>query len=74
MYDFLDAVVSPADGSVWSSWVDTCTSLDSCSRTRGVGFNAGTETQGVSGDMRGLATRQIGGPTLTTPVCNKKRC
>jgi hypothetical protein len=74
MYDFLDAVPSPADGSVWSSWVDTCTTLDNCSTARGVGFNAGTETHGVSGDMRGLATRQISGPTLTTPVCTKKRC
>jgi len=40
----------------------------------GVGFNAGTETHGVSSDMRGLAARQISGPTLSTAVCTKKRC
>lgn len=74
MYDFLDAVPSPADGSVWSSWVDTCTTVNSCNTTRAVGFNAGTATHGVSSDMRGIAARQIGGPALTTPVCTKKRC
>jgi hypothetical protein len=28
MYDFLDAVISPTDGSVWASFVDTCTHTD----------------------------------------------
>jgi len=39
-----------------------------------LGFNAATGTHGVSSDTRGLAARQIGGPTLTAPVCRKKRC
>jgi hypothetical protein len=81
MYDFLDAVISPTDGSVWSSWVDTCTDTDwngnptHCSTVRGVGFNAGTGSHGVSSDMRGVAVREIAGPSLlTVPRCQRKRC
>lgn len=65
MYDFLDIVVAPdGNGTVWASAVDTCTTKDACSTTRAVGFNAGPETHGVSGDMKGVAIKQIGGPTL----------
>jgi hypothetical protein len=49
MYDFLDAVISPTDGSVWASFVDTCTHTDwngvvtNCNTVRAPGYNAGTE-------------------------------
>lgn len=69
MYDFLDIVVAPnATGTVWAAAVDTCTTKDSCNTTRAVGFNAGPATHGVSGDMKGVAIKQIGGPTLRGPL------
>jgi hypothetical protein len=81
MYDFLDAVISPTDGSVWASFVDTCTHTDwngvvtNCNTVRAAGFNAGTGSHGVSGDMRGLAAKELSGPTLlTVPRCARKRC
>jgi hypothetical protein len=67
MYDFLDAVISPTDGSVWASFVDTCTHTDwngvvtNCNMVRAAGFNAGTGSHGVSGDMRGLAAKELSG-------------
>jgi hypothetical protein len=66
MYDFLDAVISPTDGSVWASFVDTCTHTDwngvvtNCDTVRAPGYNAGTETHGVSGDTRGLSPSSHG--------------
>jgi hypothetical protein len=81
MYDFLDAVISPTDGSVSASFVDMCTHTDwngvvtNCNTVRAAGFNAGTGSHGVSGDMRGLAAKELSGPTLlTVPRCARKRC
>jgi hypothetical protein len=69
MYDFLDIVVAPnSTGTAWASAVDTCTTLDKCSTVRAVGFNSGAGTHGVSGDMKGVAIKQVGGPTLRGPL------
>lgn len=69
MYDFLDIVVAPdSTGTVWASAVDTCTTKDKCNTVRATGFNAGPATHGVSGDMKGVAIKQIGGPTLRGPL------
>lgn len=69
MYDFLDIVVAPnSTGTVWASAVDTCTTKDKCNTVRAVGFNAGPGTHGVSGDMKGVAIKQVGGPTLRGPL------
>jgi hypothetical protein len=51
MFDFLDIVVSPADGSVWASATDTCTG-DCVSGT------------GAPSAMDGVAIRQLRGPSL----------
>jgi hypothetical protein len=54
MYDFLDVVVSPADGSIWATAVDTCTTLNSCI----------TQPKGAPSDMRGIAIKELSGPAL----------
>jgi hypothetical protein len=51
MLDFLDIVVSPVDGRVWATAVDTCDGTCASGET---GQNA----------REGLAVRQVKGPTL----------
>lgn len=51
MFDFLDIVVSPHDGSMWATAVDTCTG--DC-----------VDGTGAPDAMVGLAIRQLRGPSL----------
>ncbi|HEY3103561.1 MAG TPA: sialidase family protein, partial [Pyrinomonadaceae bacterium] len=63
MFDFLDVVISPNDGSVWATAVDTCTAKTGCP----------TNPKAASDDMRGIAIRQISGPPLIgTGACPGK--
>lgn len=74
MFDFLDTQMSPADGAAWATAVDTCTEMNKCNTKRAQGFNGGSD--GVATDMRGLAIRQLSGPSLLAPgvpkACRKK--
>jgi hypothetical protein len=76
MFDFLDVVGSPSDGTVWASAVDTCTTKDSCNTVAAPGNDDAAGTSGVSSDMRGIAMKEIAGPRLYgTPIgCKKKHC
>lgn len=63
MFDFLDVVVSPADGAAWATATDTCTAQDNCN----------TNPKGAPSDMRGIAIREIAGPPLIgTDACPGK--
>jgi hypothetical protein len=66
MFDFLDVIISPAEGlPIWATVVDTCTKLDNCRNDEdAIGFNEDDSTHGVSSDMKGKWVRQIGGPGL----------
>ena len=64
MFDFLYVLVSPFDGTVWATAVDTCTAKDGCNSAFGV----------TSTDMRGIAIKQFGGPLVGTAPCTTKRC
>jgi hypothetical protein len=64
MFDFLHVLVSPSDGMVWATAVDTCTTKDDCNTS------AGTS----STDMRGIAIKQLAGPSIGTQPCGKKKC
>ncbi|CAN5272137.1 hypothetical protein BH23ACT9_BH23ACT9_09450 [soil metagenome] len=55
MFDFLDIVTSPADGTFWSAVTDTCTSRSGCNEA---------SSPGAANDARGLAVRQLSGPLL----------
>ena len=57
MFDFLDIVVSPTDGSFWASATDTCTASNGCSDADGSSGN----------DAEGVAVHQVGGPKLIGP-------
>lgn len=63
MFDFLDVVVSPADGMVWATAVDTCTSKSGCNSASGT----------TSDDMRGIAIKQLTGPVVGTQPCGSAR-
>lgn len=52
MLDFLDILVSPHDGGVWATAVDTCTGA------------CVTDATAEAGAMEGLAVRQVEGPSL----------
>lgn len=56
MFDFLDIITSPADGTFWSAVTDTCTHRSACSDAGGA--------SGSAVDMIGLAVRQLTGPLL----------
>ncbi|MDQ3627249.1 MAG: hypothetical protein M3419_00185 [Actinomycetota bacterium] len=76
MLDFLDVIVSPADGvpatpttprvqghSIWATVVDTCTARLSCrSNPDAEGFSDAGD--GAAVDMRGLYVKQVGGPNV----------
>lgn len=75
MFDFLDIVAAPADGTVWATATDTCTAENSCNTVAAPGNDDDTGTRGVASDMRGIAIRELTGPKLVaTPACKKKRC
>ena len=76
MFDFLDVVGSPSDGTVWASAVDTCTTKGSCNTVAAPGNDDEAGTSGVANDMRGIAMKEIAGPRLYgTPIgCKKKHC
>ena len=59
MWDFIDIVVSPLDGGVWASLSDTCESA-TCVSPNG---SIDKVSSGV-----GTAVRQVGGPTIRTPM------
>jgi len=64
MLDFLDVLVSPADGhAVWATVVDTCTSEKCRTDSDAKGFTD-EDGDGVAKDMRGLYVRQIAGPQM----------
>ena len=65
MFDFLDVVGSPSDGTVWASAVDTCTAQNNCNTVAATG---------EATDMRGIAIKEIAGPRLYgTPLgCKSK--
>ena len=54
MFDFLDIIVSPTDGSLWASATDTCTPSNDCNLPDGTG----------PGDAEGVAIHQVGGPKI----------
>lgn len=58
MFDFLDVQVSPADGTVWASFVDTCVAVNKCTTTRQAGLAQAAEA---------VAVHQIGGERLVGP-------
>jgi hypothetical protein len=62
--DFLDIQVSPFDGAVWATAVDTCTAILDCNRRPVDGVNDDTGELGAAVDSRGLAIRQLSGPWL----------
>ncbi|MGH3736916.1 MAG: hypothetical protein ACRDT6_15095 [Micromonosporaceae bacterium] len=64
MFDFLDVILSPVDGSVWATAVDTCTEAkNGCPSTPSAGPD----------DGRGIAVSQIAGPTLYAAPPKKRR-
>ncbi|MGH3715072.1 MAG: hypothetical protein ACRDT4_16650 [Micromonosporaceae bacterium] len=67
MFDFLDVVLSPVDGSVWATVVDTCTDAKN-----GCASNPSNGPE----DARGIAISQIAGPMLyaTMPCTNPRKC
>jgi hypothetical protein len=56
MLDFLDIIVSPADGMIWATAVDNCTAVRAC--------NTAEPQQDPSTGNEGLVIRQLGGPPL----------
>ena len=48
MFDFLDVVGSPSDGTVWASAVDTCTTKDSCNTVAAPGNDDDAGDSGVA--------------------------
>jgi hypothetical protein len=58
MYDFLDIVVSPADGRFWATATDTCT-------------GACVSGQAPADGAAGVAIRELKGPTLWAPTHKK---
>jgi hypothetical protein len=76
MFDFLEIVGSPSDGSVWATAVDTGTTKDSCNTVAAPGNDDSAGDAGVASDMRGIAMKEIAGPRLytATTACKKKRC
>ena len=76
MFDFLDVVGSPSDGTVWASAVDTCTTKDSCNTVAAPGNDDDAGDSGVASDMRGIAIKEVSGPRLyaTAAGCKKKHC
>lgn len=56
MLDFLDIVVSPADGMVWATAVDNCTTTRGCNTAQPM-------TRSATGN-EGLVIRQLSGPRL----------
>ena len=54
MFDFLDIIISPTDGSIWASATDTCTPSNDCHLPDGTG----------STDAEGVAIHQVGGPKM----------
>ena len=56
MLDFLDIIVSPADGMIWATAVDNCTAVRDC--------NTATPAATPSTGNEGLVIRQLGGPPL----------
>ena len=73
MFDFLDIVSAPTDGSVWATAVDTCTSQDSCNTVRADDNNDDTGSEGVASDMRGMVAKEISGPKLLATPTNCKK-
>lgn len=59
MFDFIEAVVSPADGTAWATMTDTCTTENACSTTRGAS---------LSTDEQAYAMHQTAGPRLHGPL------
>lgn len=72
MFDFLDIQMSPADGAVWATAVDTCTDKEKCNSEREVGFDG--DEDNASSDMRGIAIRQLSGPSLLGPPEVPRAC
>jgi len=64
MFDFLHVEVSPSDGMVWATAVDTCTAKNGCN----------TAAATSSTDMRGIAIKQLAGPVVGVQPCGSKRC
>lgn len=56
MFDFIENVVSPHDGSVWSAAIDTCLFESGCATERG--------TADMAFDFGAVSVRQLGGPWL----------
>ncbi|MBW3663890.1 MAG: glycoside hydrolase [Actinobacteria bacterium] len=65
--DFLDIQLSPSDGAVWATAVDTCTAILFCDRESVAGVDEGTGELGAAVDSRGIAIRQLSGPQLVAP-------
>jgi hypothetical protein len=55
MFDFLDLQVSPADGTVWGTFTDTCTAENGCTTER---------ADKLATDAQGIAVRTLFGPRL----------
>ena len=66
MFDFLDVDIAP-NGEVWAAAVDTCLSgknADGIDCVKKKGPSDETDTSAGATGMLGVATRQVGGPTL----------
>lgn len=76
MFDFLDVVGSPSDGTIWATAVDTCTTKDSCNTIAAPGNDDAAGDSGVASDMRGIAIKEVSGPRLYASAagCKKKHC
>jgi hypothetical protein len=65
MFDFLDIVVSPADGDAWATAVDTCVQKECITYDGDDDAQTAFHTQcEYSCDMEGVAIRQLSGPSL----------
>jgi hypothetical protein len=65
--DFLDVQISPFDGTVWATAVDTCTAILECNRKDVEGMDWDNDVVGAAVDSRGIAIHEISGPRLLTP-------
>src|SRR5207244_1491138 len=64
MFDFLDVVGSPSDGTVWASAVDTCTAQDNCHTVAATG---------EATDMRRIGMKESAGPRRPRGAADRRR-